>query len=1760
MSWHSLFGLDLNQTFRPFSPSGLYDSNPYGLEEHGLIDYDNMDSGEFLYCKWGNSIGTSQDYTDPLGYGYVSINYLTLGPFSYQNKDLFISTSKDYLQRLALPIEGPSATDATWVAPAGVDNGYLSYLPRLGTAPEFVFRKLHFGLRHAIRDEVSGLWLEDAPKKNLIVLVHGWNPDSKYDMYDGNFARIKDAAIAEIRNNGAEDDWGVVQYHWERDADTGTILTGNVIGNTFAFTNATEAAEIANLHGRHVAELLLAASPEVEKVHFIAHSAGSWVARSGAYGLLLGREKVSTQVTLLDPFIPGANGLIGSLLQPTTMSSLNTVGQLYGDRIYRLENYFAEDETDIGTANATSQIFTWSDPSWNHQQRVDWGGVLIGDSPRVYGDHDSPVEFYADSIIGSIKQPSYEDWSDLGWINSMFMNEPLFTGPSLEFQSDTLNEGDPLTLAVSGTTRTGPFQGTESWQWYQGGVLIEGATSDTLMIPSIALEDQGKYSVEVTYNDLSNMSGSAFIEIVGAGPYIINQPQSITVAQGSIATFSVTAGGGATISYQWMEDGGDILGANAAFYQLFGVAEGDTGKQYSVRVTDATGSEISLAATLTVTAVAAGDPYEPNDSSPQATPLSFDTPLQAYIQSGADVDWYSVNVTQAGILQLDLDVPDGLDFDLEVYDTSGTYIMGSYGNTSEDESVSLNLTTIGTYVLRVYGYPVGAGSWDASNPYTLTTSFTNGEIFIPPGLGEPHDRTVPRSAHVDFWVIANSTADSSLSYQWYRNGSPISGAVHSTFRIQRVNQSDNGHTFHVVVSNTFGAIQTSTAVLTVNDPLSNVWIGGSGDWGVSTNWSLARLPNQDDVVRINSGTVSISTDAEADYIICDGTLELITGGSIEGRVSIHGNFKWYGGAIGRYRESCTLTVTSTGQADIIGLEAKTMSYGSIQNSGLLNSEDGVTYSGYGSVNNDPEGSIVIQGSGSGRFVNYGQITKNGAGEFTILSGSGFTNKGSIIVNEGILNLGTVTTNSGNIEILDGGSLVAASGNHSGSFITYSGGSLSLSGGTYTGIFSTSEGADFLFNGGTVSEGTTFAGSGTVDIRGQISGELHGEKFRLSSGELRANPSCILVGKLEWMGGTIRGNWQIPHGTTINITGNNPKYFYAGTLFENGGLVQWTGSGQILNKDTSLSAQSATIHNLASGVFDIRTDAGWDTNSPTSNSKFTMYFTNYGNMRRSGSGDLANLKSFRLTNLGLVSVIANSLQLDTVESFGSFEVSENALLYLNGSNSLNAGSQFSGDGLVYPTGSVSGTLNGNNFIVSEGQLRANPECSLVGTLQWKGGTLRGNWYVAQGSTVYISGNDPKYFYSSTFFENAGTVEWTGLGQILNEDTSLSAQSATIHNLATGLFDIQTDAGWDTSRPTSNSKFTMYFTNYGNMRRSGPGDLANFKLFRLTNVGSIDIFDGGLQVENLTNEGTASVESSTLSFRPNSNEVRGDIELNEGTVIFLASPRLIDGCSIYGNGNLLGNIDNISGTISPGSPLGTITIEGNYSQGPNGALSVELAGLSPDTEHDQLIVTGNVSLNGIANVQLLAPYSPAATEAFEIISSGGTISGEFSEVAGAYVSRSLVFSPQYTANAASLVTRASSPFEQWAWDDFGESAQDSTVSGRFKDPEGDGIINLLEYAFSLNPLIHDSGDMISEGMSTVADEDYFSITFTRPKGVTGITYIPWVSSGLQGSWDTGTSFTEISETIDNGDTETITIRDKTPVRDADSRFMKIEVIEE
>ncbi len=139
-----------------------------------------------------------------------------------------------------------------------------------------------------------------------------------------------------------------------------------------------------------------------------------------------------------------------------------------------------------------------------------------------------------------------------------------------------------------------------------------------------------------------------------------------------------------------------------------------------------------------------------------------------------------------------------------------------------------------------------------------------------------------------------------------RQGSEIEQSSRKVFRALPI----------VVAMAACGIIQPAFAV-------DHTWFGGTGDWGLNTNWAPASVPGASDKAIVNGGnsTLSFNTDITS-LDLSGGTL----GGT--GNLTLSGSSAWTGGAI-----SGAATTTFSGTLAMSGDAGRTISGGRIVDAG-----------------------------------------------------------------------------------------------------------------------------------------------------------------------------------------------------------------------------------------------------------------------------------------------------------------------------------------------------------------------------------------------------------------------------------------------------------------------------------------------------------------------------------------------------------------------------------------------------------------------------------------------------------------------------------------------------------------------------------------------------------------------------------------------------------------------------------------------------------
>lgn len=341
---------------------------------------------------------------------------------------------------------------------------------------------------------------------------------------------------------------------------------------------------------------------------------------------------------------------------------------------------------------------------------------------------------------------------------------------------------------------------------------------------------------------------------VGGAPVITQHPSNQSVASGAAATFSVTATGAATLTYQWQKNNANIAGATSATVTTPATTVADNGATYRVVVTNGVGSVTSTSATLSVTG-AGVDPviskaamisdggggwggsgntadkaYDGNTSTfyDAANGDSAYTGIDVGAGNAATVTsikyWARAGWTQRMI---------GGVFEGSNSPTSGYVTLGSVATASDTAWTTIVVNGAAAY--RYLRYRTPPGGWCNVAEIEFHGTVAGGSSVAPSIQTPPLDKSVQVGQTATFSVTASGTAP--LSYQWQKNGTNIGGATSVSYTTPATVIGDSGATFRVVVSNDAGSATSNNATLTVSSaPL----VDSDGD-GLPDDWELAHF-------------------------------------------------------------------------------------------------------------------------------------------------------------------------------------------------------------------------------------------------------------------------------------------------------------------------------------------------------------------------------------------------------------------------------------------------------------------------------------------------------------------------------------------------------------------------------------------------------------------------------------------------------------------------------------------------------------------------------------------------------------------------------------------------------------------------------------------------------------------------------------------------------------------------------------------------------
>ena len=404
---------------------------------------------------------------------------------------------------------------------------------------------------------------------------------------------------------------------------------------------------------------------------------------------------------------------------------------------------------------------------------------------------------------------------------------------NLSYPSATLALYRAVLLAAQTPTSTGGPITTYSVAPTLPAGLTLSATTGVISGTPTTLQGAATYVVTGT-NSGGSATAQVGISVGDPAPAISTQPAASVAAVGGSATFTVSAQGATTLSYQWRKDGtsltsgGNIAGATSASLALSAITVGDAGS-YSVVVSNTVGgvtfSTTSSAAALAVT-----------------TAPTITTQPSSLTITQAQSASFTVAATASGTLSYQW--------------RKGATNLANGGNISGATSTTLTLTAAtltdaGSYQVVVTNTQNAVPSSVTSSAATLTVI---AQIAI---TTQPQTQVVTAPDTPTFTVVA--TGGSNLTYQWKKNGTAITGATAASYTVPGFTDLQTVPDSYTAVLDNGTSLESNSATFSVVAP--NPYYLPGGEPVPVPNRLLTVLPSLHvDAVKFPNGSFRLGYD------------------------------------------------------------------------------------------------------------------------------------------------------------------------------------------------------------------------------------------------------------------------------------------------------------------------------------------------------------------------------------------------------------------------------------------------------------------------------------------------------------------------------------------------------------------------------------------------------------------------------------------------------------------------------------------------------------------------------------------------------------------------------------------------------------------------------------------------------------------------------------------------------------------------------------
>ena len=430
----------------------------------------------------------------------------------------------------------------------------------------------------------------------------------------------------------------------------------------------------------------------------------------------------------------------------------------------------------------------------------------------------------------------------------------------------------------------------------------------------------------------------------------------------------------------------------------------------------------------------------------------------------------------------------------------------------------------------------------------------------------------------------------------------------------------------------------------------------------------------------------------------------------------------------------------------------------------------------------------------------------------------------------------------------------------------------------------------------------------------------------------------------------------------------------------------------------------------------------------------------------------------------------------------------------------------------------------NLSSASGSLAIGDRLAGASVLNVSGGAVN----IALNNNRMLVGNK----FDSTINVSGGTLTISGTPDIyVGGDIAFAASNAlgTVNVSTGGVIDIQGSGALILGQNQTNG-LTTGATGILNINQGG-----TFRTTRALTAGTDGISTGsvnlnggtlaaGANVANLINVTTATVASNSTFDTGSFDSGIGQNLAGTGTLTVIGSgtlrlngtntpPVVVSAGATLGGTGAVGDLT-VNGTLAPGTAAtnGVFTATGSLSVPGTGRFRLFGNGVN-----DRLLASGGASLGGTVAVTVDDEYTPASGDTFDLVD--GTINGTPALSLPALETGLVWVTNNFTATGVLSVTNGSGPTNNYAnWLTNYPSLTGPDALGT-ADPDGDGFVNNLEFAFDGNPTIGTPALLTVTSAGTNAVFNW--VERKNPPG--GVTYEVQKSTALTNGWTPATGLT-------------------------------------